>query len=86
MERRFGGYFAIRSRVLCRVAYARRVTPSRGQALKAFALLSTRSISTIRTLHLLGARTAVTRADAPVVERTGTEGRQIEMPLRAAGG
>jgi len=39
-----------------------------------------------QTLHLLGARTAVARADAPSVERSGSEGRQIEMPLRAAGG
>ena len=40
-----------------------------------------------QTLHLLGARTAATRADAPsATERTDADGRQIEMPLRAAGG
>ena len=44
-----------------------------------------------QTLHLLGARTAATRSDAPrdapsATERTGPDGRQIEMPLRAAGG
>lgn len=40
-----------------------------------------------QTLHLLGARTAAVRTDvaAPGDERTG-ESRQIEMPLRAAGG
>src|ERR1700737_841918 len=40
-----------------------------------------------QTLHLLGARTVATRTDAsPAAEHSGAEGRQIEMPLRAAGG
>ena len=40
-----------------------------------------------QTLHLLGARTAAAHADlSDGVDRTGTDGRQIEMPLRAAGG
>lgn len=39
-----------------------------------------------QTLHLLGAHTAATRADAPAAERANGENRQIEMPLRAAGG
>jgi hypothetical protein len=40
-----------------------------------------------QTLHLLGAR-PVARADAgtPAAEASGTESRQLEMPLRAAGG
>ena len=39
-----------------------------------------------QTLHLLGARTASTRAEAPgATDRIATE-RQIEMPLRAAEG
>ena len=40
-----------------------------------------------QTLHLLGARTSAARTDAPTAaERTANDGRQIEMPLRAAGG
>ena len=39
-----------------------------------------------QTLHLLGARIVAARVDTPAVERVGTEGRQIEMALRAAGG
>jgi hypothetical protein len=40
-----------------------------------------------QTLHLLGARTSASRADAPASsERAAADGRQIEMPLRAAGG
>jgi hypothetical protein len=40
-----------------------------------------------QTLHLLGARTPASRADAPAAsERSADDGRQIEMPLRAAGG
>jgi hypothetical protein len=40
-----------------------------------------------QTLHLLGARPAATRADVGVNNRDRTdEERQIEMPLRAAGG
>jgi hypothetical protein len=40
-----------------------------------------------QTLHLLGARSAAAHSDAPsAAERTGSDGRQIEMPLRAAGG
>ena len=40
-----------------------------------------------QTLHLLGARSTVARSDTPsAVERGGSDGRQIEMPLRAAGG
>ena len=40
-----------------------------------------------QTLHLLGARPAAARSDvaAPADDRT-SEPRQIEMPLRAAGG
>jgi len=39
-----------------------------------------------QTLHLLGAHTSVARAETPSsAERTGTD-RQLEMPLRAAGG
>ncbi len=41
-----------------------------------------------QTLHLLGARTtAAARTDAPsATDRAANDGRQIEMPLRAAGG
>ena len=40
-----------------------------------------------QTLHLLGARAGAVRSDAPSAdERTLSEARQIEMPLRAAGG
>lgn len=40
-----------------------------------------------QTLHLLGARTAAARSDVPnPAERAGSDGRQLEMPLRAAGG
>jgi hypothetical protein len=40
-----------------------------------------------QTLHLLGARGTAARSDAPTVsERAAGDGRQIEMPLRAAGG
>ena len=39
-----------------------------------------------QTLHLLGARTSAARSELPsAAERTGTD-RQLEMPLRAAGG
>ena len=39
-----------------------------------------------QTLHLLGARSTAARADTPQTsERTGSD-RQLEMPLRAAGG
>ena len=36
-----------------------------------------------QTLHLLGARPAAARAESPAVDRAD---RQLEMPLRAAGG
>ena len=40
-----------------------------------------------QTLHLLGARPAAARSDVPAgAERAANDGRQIEMPLRAAGG
>jgi hypothetical protein len=41
-----------------------------------------------QTLHLLGARPAAARSDTgPTAnEQTSAESRQIEMPLRAAGG
>jgi hypothetical protein len=40
-----------------------------------------------QTLHLLGARSAAARADAGAgAEQPSSESRQIEMPLRAAGG
>jgi hypothetical protein len=40
-----------------------------------------------QTLHLLGARTSAARSDVPnPAERSGSDGRQLEMPLRAAGG
>ena len=38
-----------------------------------------------QTLHLLGARSAISLAEAPLADRTGTD-RQIEIPLRATGG
>jgi hypothetical protein len=40
-----------------------------------------------QTLHLLGARTTAARSDVPnSAERAASDGRQLEMPLRAAGG
>jgi hypothetical protein len=39
-----------------------------------------------QTLHLLGARPAAVRSDAEGAQAAATESRQIEMPLRAAGG
>jgi hypothetical protein len=39
-----------------------------------------------QTLHLLGARPAVARSETPAKGERVIEERQIEMPLRAAGG
>jgi hypothetical protein len=41
-----------------------------------------------QTVHLLGAHSAAVRHDARPTngERIGNDGRQLEMPLRAAGG
>ena len=39
-----------------------------------------------QTLHLLGARTSGARSEPAVPDRSAMEARQIEMPLRAAGG
>ena len=38
-----------------------------------------------QTLHLLGARSAASRADAPSAADHPVTDRQLEMPLRAAG-
>ena len=38
-----------------------------------------------QTLHLLGARSASARADAPASVERGSHDRQLEMPLRTAG-